>query len=94
MASNYNECAIVDSIVHSFGSASRPLDRVQQLTLRIAIARCHGRNEEMLRLTLERADLEPQTSSLRMSAIAAALWANRPHQAIQLLEHIWTTEFG
>lgn len=99
VASNYNECTTVDSIVHSFGAASRPLDRVQQLTLRIAVARCHGRNEEMLRLTLERADLEPQTSSLRLSAASAALWANRPHRAFDLLQHIdpatdlaWTTD--
>jgi DNA-binding SARP family transcriptional activator/TolB-like protein len=88
VASNFYECALVDSIVHSLSGAPRPLDRVQRLTLQIAESRCHGRNEEMLRLTLERADLEPQTSSLRMSAIAAALWANRPHQAINLLKHI------
>ena len=88
VASNYNDCAIIDSIAHSFGTTHRQLDRVQRLTLQIAVARCHGRNEEMLRLTLERADLEPQTSSLRMSAVAAALWANRPHRALELLRHI------
>jgi hypothetical protein len=99
VASNAYECALVDSVVHSLGAAPRPLDRVQRLTLQIAVARCHGRNEEMLRLTLERADLEPRTSWLRMSAIAAALWANRPHQAILLLQNInpdidlaWSTD--
>jgi DNA-binding SARP family transcriptional activator/TolB-like protein len=99
VASNTNECAVLDSIAHSLDAAARRLDRVQRLTLQIAVARCHGRNEEMLRLTLERADLEPQTSALRMSAVAAALWANRPHRALQLLQHIdpatdlaWSTD--
>ena len=99
VASNYSDCAIVDSIAHSFGATSRALDRVQRLTLQIAVARCHGRNDEMLRLTLERADLEPQTSALRISAVAAALWANRPHRALELLQHVnpetdlaWTTD--
>ncbi|HEV7702724.1 MAG TPA: BTAD domain-containing putative transcriptional regulator [Gemmatimonadaceae bacterium] len=99
VASNYNECTVIDSIAHSLGAIARPLDRVQRLTLQIAVDRCHGRNEEMLRLTLERADLEPQTSSLRLSAIAAALWANRPHRALELLQHInpetdlaWSTD--
>jgi DNA-binding SARP family transcriptional activator/TolB-like protein len=99
VASNAGECAVVDSIAHSFGATARVLDRVQRLTMQIAVARCHGHNEEMLRLTLERADLEPQTSSLRMSAIAAALWARRPHKALELLQHInpetdlaWSTD--
>jgi DNA-binding SARP family transcriptional activator/TolB-like protein len=99
VASNANECALIDSIAHSLDAAARRLDRVQRLTLQIAVARCHGRNEEMLRLTLERADLEPQTSSLRMSAVAAALWANRPHRALELLQHVnpetdlaWSTD--
>ena len=99
VVSNENECAVVDSIAHSLNAAARPLDRIQRLTLQIAVARCHGHNDEMLRLTLERADLEPQTSSLRLSAVAAALWANRPHRALELLQHInpetdlaWSTD--
>ena len=99
VASNANECTMIDSIAHSLGASDRHIDRVQRLTLQIAVARCHGRNEEMLRLTLERADLEPQTSSLRLSAIAAALWANRPHRALELIQHInpetdlaWSTD--
>ena len=99
VASNANECALSDSIAHSLGAAARHIDRVQRLTLQIAVARCHGRNEEMLRLTLERADLEPQTSQLRLSAVAAALWANRPHRALELLQHVnpetdlaWSTD--
>ena len=88
VASNANECATIDSIAHSLGATDRHLDRVQRLTLQIAVARCHGRNEEMLRLTLERADLEPQTSSLRLSAVSAALWANRPHRALELIQHV------
>src|SRR5450755_2844767 len=44
VASNFYECALVDSVVHSLSGAPRPLDRVQRLTLQIAESRCHGRN--------------------------------------------------
>ena len=64
------------------------LDRVDRLSIQIGVARCHGHNEEMLRLTLERAELAPRTSSLRLSAAAAALYANHPKQALQLLNTI------
>jgi tetratricopeptide (TPR) repeat protein len=56
--------------------------------LQIADARCRGRNDEMLRLTLERADLEPGNSGDQMSAAGAALWANRPKRALQVLERV------
>jgi len=99
VASNNSECTLIDSLAHALGLASRQLDRVQRLTLQIAVAHCHGRNDEMLRLTLERADLSPRTSSLRISAAAAALYANRPRRALVLVEHIdpqtdlaWTTD--
>jgi DNA-binding SARP family transcriptional activator/TolB-like protein len=98
-AANYHRCSLVDSIAAALNRRTTALPRVDRLTLDIAVAQCGGRNDEMLRLTLERADLEPGTSSLRMSAAAAALWANRPARALSLLERIdpatdlgWTTD--
>jgi DNA-binding SARP family transcriptional activator/TolB-like protein/tetratricopeptide (TPR) repeat protein len=99
VASNSGECSVIDSIAHALGVSSRHLERVQQLSLQIAVAHCHGRNDEMLRLTLERAELEPHTSGLRMSAAAAALWANQPRRALELLQAVdprtdleWSTD--
>jgi len=42
----------------------------------------------MLRLTLERADLEPGNAAAQMSAAAAALWANRPRRTLTLLGRV------
>jgi len=98
-ASNVGECSIIDSVSHAFDVAAQHLDRIQRLSLEIAVARCHGRNDEMLRLTLERAELAPRTSGLRMSAAAAAGWANQPKRALEIYEHIdpqtdlaWSTD--
>ena len=96
VGANSNECPLVDSIARVL--EARSIDRVARLTLRIADARCHGRNEEMLRLTLERADLDRGNSSEQMSAAAAALWANRPAQALAVLRRVdpadlaWSTD--
>jgi DNA-binding SARP family transcriptional activator/TolB-like protein/tetratricopeptide (TPR) repeat protein len=98
-AANSNDCALVDSVSRAFGARPQRLDRVDHLTLQIAAARCRGRNEEMLRLTLERADLEPGNSADQMSAAAAANWANRPKRALELFERVdpavdlaWSTD--
>lgn len=88
VASNSNQCATVDSIAQALAARHQGLERIDQLSLEIAVARCHGRNEEMLRLALERADLSPRTSSLQMAAAAAALWANRPARALDILERL------
>jgi DNA-binding SARP family transcriptional activator/TolB-like protein len=99
VASNFGQCALVDSIARALSAAARPIDRVERLSIQIGVARCHGHNEEMLRLTLERAELAPRTSGLRLSAAAAALYANRPKRALQLLKSIdpstelsWSTD--
>lgn len=99
VASNYNRCGIVDSIARVLSSTARHVDRIQQLSLRIGVAHCHGHNEELLRLTLERAELAPRTSGLRISAAAAALYANRPARALAMLNTIdpqtdmsWSTD--
>ena len=87
-ASNSLDCPLVDSLDRALGGGGRSLDRVDRLTLQIAGARCYGRNEEMLRLTLERADLEPGNAGAQMSAAAAALWANRPERALAVLGRV------
>jgi DNA-binding SARP family transcriptional activator/TolB-like protein len=98
-AGNVNDCAVIDSIAHALDARSQPLERVDRLTLQIAVARCRGRNDEMLRLALERADLEPRAADVQLSAAAAALWADRPQRALELLKRIdpavdfaWSTD--
>lgn len=85
-AANSNDCPLVDSLTTAVETRSRTIERIDRLSLQIADARCRGRNDEMLRLTLERADLEPGNSSDQMAA--AALWANRPQRALELLKRV------
>ncbi|MEO8879604.1 MAG: BTAD domain-containing putative transcriptional regulator [Gemmatimonadaceae bacterium] len=99
VASNSSGCAIVDSIARALTATPHRIERIQRLSLQIGVAHCHGRNEELLRLTLERAELAPRTSGMRISAAAAALYANRPERALQMLNSInpetdlsWTTD--
>jgi DNA-binding SARP family transcriptional activator/TolB-like protein len=87
-ASNSNQCGLVDSLDRVLVGRGLPHERLDQLSLEIAVARCRGRNEEMLRLALERADLSPRTSSYQLSAAAAALWANRPGRALAILQRV------
>jgi DNA-binding SARP family transcriptional activator len=87
-ASNFNRCDLSDSIGRALGARTPALDRKDRLTLRIIDARCRGRNDEMLRLTLERADLDPHSAASLGPAAAAASWANRPGLQLKLLQHI------
>ena len=98
-AANSNDCPMVDSLTRVLGARARPLDQVDRLSMQIADARCRGRNDEMLRLTLERADLEPGNSGAQMSAADAALWADRPSRALEVLKRVdpavdlaWSTD--
>lgn len=102
-AANSNGCATVDSLARVLARTQtarrQSVDRVDELTMRIADARCRGRNDEMLRLTLERADLEPGDAGAQMSAAAAASWANRPAKVLELLGQVnpavdlaWSTD--
>ncbi len=84
--SNYSHCSLVDSLARVL--AARPLDRVDRLSIEISSAKCHGSNEEMLRLSIERAELLPRTTGALASAAAAANWANRPTTALRLLRRI------
>ena len=104
VAANSNDCPLVDSLAHVLeaspsGPTSRALPQRDRLSLDIAEARCRGHNDEMLRLTLERADLQPGNSAAQMSAAAAALWANRPRRTLSLLARVdpatdlaWSTD--
>ena len=104
VAANSNDCPLVDSLAHVLEPSaadltSKPLPQHDRLSLQIAEARCRGRNDEMLRLTLERADLEPGNAAAQMSAAAAALWANRPQRTLKLLARVdpatdlaWSTD--
>ncbi|HEY7635337.1 MAG TPA: BTAD domain-containing putative transcriptional regulator [Gemmatimonadales bacterium] len=85
-AGNYSHCALVDSLAGAL--AGRSLDRIDRLSIQISSARCHGRNEEMLRLSVERAELLPRTSGALLNTAAAASWANHPAQALALLQRI------
>ena len=91
-AANSNRCAMVDSLSRALTRAldarRQSVDRVDDLTMRIADARCRGRNDEMLRLTLERAELQPGDAGAQMSAAAAASWANRPAEQLELLARV------
>jgi DNA-binding SARP family transcriptional activator/TolB-like protein len=99
VAANSNDCPRVDSLTRALDARSHALADRDRLSLRIADARCRGRNDEMLRLTLERADLEPGNAGAQTSAAAAALWANRPRRALALLARVnpetdltWSTD--
>lgn len=99
VAANYHHCALVDSLARWADSRGGSITQIDHLSFQIASARCLGRNDEMLRLTVQRADLEPRTSSSLISASAAALWANKPLRALSILQRInpetdlgWSTD--
>lgn len=85
---NFNDCPLVDSLARVLEGRRVALSRTEQLSLQVADAHCRGRSEETLRLTLERADLDPNNASQQMTAAAAALWANRPRRALEALRRV------
>jgi DNA-binding SARP family transcriptional activator/TolB-like protein len=87
-AANNAECRVVDSLDAAMAARGRALSKVDYLSLRIAITRCHGQNDEMYRLATQRAKLISVTSPFQISAASAAMWANHPAAAAQLLERI------
>ena len=87
-ASNNAECRTVDSLDQAMSARRRALGTVDYLTLRVALAHCHGHNDEMYRLAVQRARLVSSTSPYQLSAASAALWANHPGDAVSLLERI------
>jgi DNA-binding SARP family transcriptional activator/TolB-like protein len=96
---NYHDCPLVDSLSRALNARGETLDRRERLAIQVADAFCRGRNDEMLRLALERADLEPSNSSAQMPAAAAALWADRPARSLEILKRVnpaidlgWSTD--
>jgi DNA-binding SARP family transcriptional activator/TolB-like protein len=87
-SANLLHCAVVDSVVSALARRGRSLDPLDALGIRIAVARCHGRNDEMLRLSLERERLISAASPSQLSTANAALWANHPLDAVAILERI------
>jgi DNA-binding SARP family transcriptional activator/TolB-like protein len=87
-AANNAECRLVDSLDQTMSARGRALATVDSLTLRVALARCHGHNEEMYRLAVQRARLVSATSPYQIAAASAAMWANHPAVAADLLERI------
>jgi DNA-binding SARP family transcriptional activator/TolB-like protein len=87
-AANNAECRTVDSLDQAMSARRRALGKVDYLTLRVAVAHCHGRNDEMYRLDVQRARLVSATSPYQISAASAAMWANHPAAAADLLERI------
>ena len=87
-AANNGDCRIVDSLDQTLSARGRAIDKVDYLTLRVAVTRCHGHNDEMYRLATQRARLVSATSPYQISAASAAMWANHPAEAAALLERI------
>ncbi len=87
-AANDGKCRIVDSLDQAMSARRRTLGKVDYLTLRVAVTRCHGHNDEMYRLATQRARLVSATSPYQISAASAAMWANHPADAAALLERI------
>jgi DNA-binding SARP family transcriptional activator/tetratricopeptide (TPR) repeat protein/TolB-like protein len=87
-AANDGKCRIVDSLDQTMSARRRALGKVDYLTLRVAVTRCHGHNDEMYRLASQRARLVSATSPYQISAASAAMWANHPADAAALLERI------
>ncbi len=87
-AAGLGDCATVDSIGREPRLQRPSLDPIDALSLRIVVAHCHGRNEEMLRLVIERSRIIPPNSPMQVSTAIAALWANRPAIAIGALRRM------
>lgn len=87
-ASNQIDCRTVDSVAHSIAIRRRSLSDLDRLNEQIAVARCHGRNDEMFRLAMLRAQRLSPSSEWQLSTANAALWANRYGDARVILERI------
>jgi DNA-binding SARP family transcriptional activator/TolB-like protein len=87
-AANNAQCGVVDSIDRTMSARRRALSKIDYLTLRVAITHCHGQNDEMYRLAAQRAQLVSATSPFQISAASAAMWANHPGVAVEVLERI------
>jgi hypothetical protein len=87
-AANRQHCTVVDSVVRSLARRGRPLDELDGIEMRIAVARCHGHNDEMLRLAIQRDHILSAASPSQLVTANAALWANHPADAVAMLERL------
>jgi hypothetical protein len=87
-SANLLHCAVVDSVARSLARRDRSLNELDGLNMRIAVARCHGHNDEMFRLVMQRVQALSPTSPLQLSTANAALWADRPADAVAVLERL------
>jgi hypothetical protein len=87
-AARLGDCVKVDSIAALPRLHRHTLDQADGFTIRIAVAHCHGRNDELLRLVIERSRVIAASSPQQVSTAGAALWANRPLIAIEALHRM------
>jgi DNA-binding SARP family transcriptional activator/TolB-like protein len=87
-SANLLRCGVVDSVVRSLARRGRSLNELDGLTIRIAVARCHGHNDEMMQLAMQRTRVLSTTSPSQMSTANAALWADHPADAVAILERL------
>lgn len=87
-AANVRDCEVVDSVSRAMTTRMQRLSDVDRLDVRIAVARCHGRNDEMFKLVMLRSRSLSASSQWQLSAADAAGWANRPGDALAILERI------
>jgi TolB-like protein len=86
-AANVLDCGVVDSISRLLTPRFPRLTELDRLGVRIAVARCHGQNEEMFRLVMLRLQLSPSQQG-SISEANAAEWARRPGDALKILQHL------
>jgi DNA-binding SARP family transcriptional activator len=87
-SANADDCALTDSLARAWPPARPGLTEADRLTLAIAVAHCGGDNDDRLRLTLARARLMPRSSFALLSSGIAALWADRPAEALSILRDV------
>ena len=87
-AARLSDCPKVDSIAALPRLHRHALEPIDAFSLRIAAAHCHGHNDELLRLVVERSRIIPPSSPMQVSTAGAALWANRPDLAIEALHRM------
>jgi DNA-binding SARP family transcriptional activator/TolB-like protein len=87
-SANLLRCGVVDSVVRSLARRGRSLNALDGLNMRIAVARCHGHNDEMMQLARQRTQVLSKTSPSQISTANAALWADHPADAVAILERL------
>jgi TolB-like protein len=87
-AANVLDCVVVDSVSRALATRGKYLSELDRLGVGIAVARCHGRNDEMFKLAMLRAQLLSASSQWQVSTANAALWANHFADAAIILKRM------